>query len=112
MDTPTPGKTPPRWQPVSAIDRRVLGVLVEKAKTTPDAYPLSLNGLVTGANQKNNRHPLAQYEAEDVEESLERLRMLGAVAAIQGSGRVAKYRHYMYEWLGVDKVELAVMAEL
>jgi uncharacterized protein YceH (UPF0502 family) len=101
-----------RWQPIAAVDRRVLGVLVEKAKTTPDAYPLSLNALVTGCNQKNNRHPLTQYEAQDVEESLERLRRLGAVAAVQAGGRVEKYRHYMYEWLGVDKVELAVMAEL
>ncbi|HVU89278.1 MAG TPA: DUF480 domain-containing protein [Pirellulales bacterium] len=102
----------PRWQPIRAIDRRVLGVLVEKAKTTPDTYPLSLNGLVTGCNQKNNRHPLTQYEPHEVEESLDRLRLLGAVAAVQGSGRVGKYRHYMYEWLGVDKVELAIMAEL
>ena len=102
----------PRWQPVKAIDRRVLGVLVEKAKTTPDAYPLSLNALVTGCNQKSNRHPLTQYEPEDVEASLERLRMLGAVAAVQGGGRVGKFRHYMYEWLGVDKVELSIMTEL
>ncbi len=102
----------PRWKPVSAIDRRVLGVLVEKAKTTPDTYPLSLNALVTGCNQKNNRYPLTQYEPDAVEASLDRLRMLGAVAAVQGSGRVGKYRHYMYEWLGVDKLELAVMAEL
>jgi uncharacterized protein YceH (UPF0502 family) len=101
-----------RWQPLSAIDRRVLGVLAEKAKTTPDAYPMSINGICTGANQKNNRFPLMQLEPDDVEESLERLRGLGAVAVIQGSGRVSKYRHFLYDWLGVDKVELAVMAEL
>jgi uncharacterized protein len=53
-----------------------------------------------------------QLDPEQVEESLERLRGLGAVGLIQGYGRVAKYRHYLYEWLGVDKVELAVMAEL
>lgn len=105
-------KPQPRWQPVSSIDRRVLGVLVEKAKTTPDAYPMSINGICSGANQKNNRYPLMQLEPDDVEESLDRLRQLGAVAILQGSGRVSKYRHYMYEWLGVDKVELAVMAEL
>src|SRR5262249_31394464 len=102
----------PRWQPIAAIDRRVLGVLIEKAKTTPDTYPLSLNALVTGCNQKNNRHPVTSYEDHEVEESLDRLRKLGAIAAVQGSGRVGKYRHYMYEWLGVDKVELAIMAEL
>lgn len=102
----------PRWRPVSAIDRRVLGVLVEKAKTTPDAYPMSVNALCTGANQKNNRFPLMQLEPDDVEASLERLRALGAVAEVQGGGRVPRYRHYMYDWLGVDKVEMAVMTEL
>ena len=102
----------PRWRPVSAIDRRVLGVLVEKAKTTPDAYPMSVNALCTGANQKNNRYPLMQLEPDDVEASLERLRAVGAVAEVQGGGRVLRYRHYMYDWLGVDKVEMAVMIEL
>ncbi len=102
----------PRWQPIAALDRRVLGVLVEKAKTTPDGYPMSVNALRSGCNQKNNRYPLMEVEVEDIEEALERLRGLGAVAEVQGGGRVPRYRHYMYEWLGVDKVELAVMAEL
>lgn len=116
MTTPTPesqtSPPAPRWRPVSSIDRRVLGVLVEKAKTTPDVYPMSVNAICTGANQKNNRHPLMQLEPDDVEGSLERLRALGAVAEVQGGGRVLKYRHYMYDWLGVDKVEMAVMTEL
>lgn len=107
-----PVKPQPRWRPIASIDRRVLGVLAEKAKTTPDAYPMSINGICSGANQKNNRHPLVQLEPDDVEQSLDRLRELGAVAVVQGSGRVSKYRHYLYDWLGVDKVELAVMAEL
>ena len=100
------------WQPLSAIDRRVAGVLVEKAKTTPEQYPLSLNAIVSGANQTNNRHPHMELAADDVRASLERLRELGAVSEIQGSGRVDKYRHLLYEWLGVEKVELSVMAEL
>jgi uncharacterized protein YceH (UPF0502 family) len=102
----------PRWQPLSVIDRRVAGVLIEKAKTTPEAYPLSLNAVCTGCNQKSNRAPLMQLEPDQVQESLDRLRQLGAVGLIEGVGRVAKYRHYLYDWLGVDKVELAVMAEL
>jgi len=102
----------PRWQPIGPIDRRVAGVLVEKAKTTPDGYPMTLNAIRTACNQKSNRAPLMQLEAEDVEESLERLRKLGAVGLIEGYGRVAKYRHYLYKWLGVEAVELAVMAEL
>ncbi|MGA2058954.1 MAG: DUF480 domain-containing protein [Thermoguttaceae bacterium] len=102
----------PRWQPLSAIDRRVLGVLAEKAKTTPDIYPMSLNAISTGCNQKSNRDPIMQLEPADVDESLDRLRQLGAVGIIEGYGRVAKYRHYLYEWLGVEKVELSVMTEL
>lgn len=117
MDTSSPEvaateSAAPRWKPVSRIDRRVLGVLVEKAKTTPDAYPMSINAIVTGANQKNNRYPLMQLEPEDVQESLDRLRGMGAVAEVQGSSRVPRFRHYMYDWLGVDKVEMAVMTEL
>jgi uncharacterized protein YceH (UPF0502 family) len=111
LDPQQPPATP-RWQPLSAIDRRVAGVLVEKAKTTPNAYPITLNAAVTGCNQKSNRWPMMNLEPADVEESLDRLRELGAVGLIQGHGRVSKYRHYLYEWLGVDKVELAVMAEL
>jgi uncharacterized protein len=104
--------TAPRWHPLGAIERRVLGVLIEKAKTTPENYPLSLNSLKSGCNQKNNRAPLMQLEEEQVEEALESLRKAGAVAQIQGGARVDKYRHLAYEWLGVEKVELAVMAEL
>jgi uncharacterized protein YceH (UPF0502 family) len=102
----------PRWRPLEAIERRVLGVLIEKAKTTPESYPLSLNAVRVGSNQKSNRAPMMQLEEDQVEEALENLRKVGAVAQIQGDGRVDKYRHLAYEWLGVEKVELAVMAEL
>ncbi|MDZ4656544.1 MAG: DUF480 domain-containing protein [Bythopirellula sp.] len=102
----------PRWRVLDRTERRVLGVMVEKAKTTPDNYPLSLNSLTNGCNQKSNRFPLMQLEESDVEDALERLRKMGASALIQGDGRVDKYRHLAYDWLGVDKKELAVMAEL
>ncbi len=102
----------PRWKPLSAIDRRVAGVLVEKAKTTPNAYPLTLNAIVTGCNQKSNRFPLLELDPDAVQESLDRLREMGAVGLVQGLGRAEKFRHYLYDWFGVDKVELAVMAEL
>ena len=105
-------ETAPSWQPLSAIERRVAGVLVEKAKTTPDSYPLSLAGLVTGCNQKSNRSPQMGLGAEDVEEVLESLREKGAVGVVQGSGRVTKYRHYMRDWLGVEGHGLAVVTEL
>ncbi len=102
----------PAWKPVSAVDRRVLGVLVEKAKTTPEAYPLTINAICTGCNQKSNRFPMMDLEPDDVQSALDRLREAGAVVEVQGGGRVPKFRHLLYEWLGVEKVELAVMAEL
>jgi uncharacterized protein YceH (UPF0502 family) len=101
-----------RWRPLESIERRVLGVLIEKAKTTPEAYPLSINAVRTACNQKSNRAPFMQLEEEQVEEALEHLRKSGAVSQIQGGARIDRYRHLAYEWLGVEKVELAVMAEL
>jgi uncharacterized protein YceH (UPF0502 family) len=86
--------------------------LVEKAKTTPDIYPLTLNALRAGCNQKNNRDPVMQLDEDEIEQSLARLRSIGAAEEVQGSGRVSRFRHKLYDWLGVDKVELAVMAEL
>src|SRR5262245_13071988 len=107
-----PHTTQPRWRPLGRLERRVAGVLVEKAKTTPDQYPMTGNALVNGCNQKNNRDPQMQLEEADVLEALDELKEAGAVIEIQGSGRVAKFRHLLYEWMGVEKVELAVMAEL
>ncbi|MCA9185131.1 MAG: DUF480 domain-containing protein, partial [Planctomycetales bacterium] len=63
-------------------------------------------------NQKSNRDPQMDAKPDDVEDALDELRNCGAVGEVQGGGRVAKYRHYMKEWLGVDGTELAVMAEL
>ena len=102
----------PKWQPLTAIQRRVVGVLVEKAKTTPDGYPLSLNALVNGCNQKSNRAPQMTVDPDDVEEVLDQLRAMGAIGEVHGGGRVIKYRHYMKDWLGVSGTELAVVAEL
>ena len=100
------------WVPLAADERRVLGVMVEKAKTTPDVYPLSLAAIVTGCNQKSNRDPVVTYDADDVEEICNRLRKKGAVIMVESGGRVVRYKHLLYEWLRVNKVELAVMAEL
>ena len=105
-------KPKPKWKPLPSLERRILGVLGEKAKTTPDAYPLSLNALVNGCNQKSNRYPQMNVEPIQAENALEKLRAIGAVSEVQGGGRVAKFKHYLYEWLGVNKVESAVMIEL
>lgn len=98
--------------PVSANARRVLGVLVEKAKTTPDHYPLTLNAIISGSNQKSNRDPKTELDEDDVLFALDELRGVGAVREVQGSGRAIKYRHAAYEWLDVDGPGSAVMTEL
>lgn len=103
---------PGRGSTLSLIERRVFGVLIEKAKTTPSAYPLTLNAIITACNQKSNRDPVMQLDEPAVETALETLRRVGAVGIIQGAGRVDKFRHYAYEWLGVDKLELSVLCEL
>lgn len=102
------------WVPLVAKERRVLGVLVEKQKTTPEYYPMTISALVNGCNQKTNRDPLTQYDADDVEETLHELRQKGAVMMVEGSGRVARWRHALYDWLGLKgrAAEMAVLAEL
>lgn len=101
-----------KWRPLDMRQRRVLGVLVEKAKTTPDAYPMTLNAITTACNQKSNRSPQMTLHSDDVELTLDELREMGAVVEVHGGGRAAKYKHLMYEWLDVDRFEIAVMAEL
>lgn len=107
-----PASEAPKWQPLNSRQRRVVGVLVEKAKTVPDSYPMTMNAIITGCNQKNNRDPQMDLSEDDVQQALDGLRGIGAVTEVQNSGRVPKFRHHMYEWLGVDKVEIAVMTEL
>ena len=92
---------------------RVLGVLVEKAQTTPDAYPLSLNALTNGANQKNNRSPIMELTEDDVFSAVTGLRSKGMLIQSDTLGsRVSKYRHNAPEKLGVTLRQLAVLAEL
>ena len=96
---------------LSVIERRILGVLVEKAKTTPDVYPLSINSIITGGNQKSNRDPLLNLTDLEVEDALPALQQKGLVTRITG-GRVDRWRHNLYDVWKVNKVELAVLTEL
>src|SRR5947208_16929054 len=89
------------WVPLTPRERRVLGVLVEKAKTTPEYYPLTVAALVTGCNQKSNRDPVTNYDADDVEDTLQDLRRKGAAVMIEGGGRGARWKHTVCEWLKV-----------
>lgn len=108
-DSPVPER---KWTLLNRLQRRVLGVLVEKSKTTPEAYPMTLNALTNGCNQKNNRSPLMNLTPDEVSSTLDSLRGLGAVMEVHGDGRVPKYKHQFYDWLGVDRPESAVMTEL
>ncbi len=100
------------WTALTRFQRRVAGVLVEKSKTTPDVYPMTINGIKTASNQKSNRSPQLDLREDQVEETLYELRKMGAVIEVHSGGRVPKFKHQLYEWLGVEKVELAVIAEL
>ena len=105
-------KSAPRWQALNPTHRRVLGVLIEKAKTTPAGYPMSTNAVVVGCNQKNNRDPVTNLDEFTVGKALSDLVELGAVSEVDWVGRVSKWKHHAYDWMGVTKPELAVMAEL
>lgn len=92
---------------------RVLGVLIEKAQTTPGQYPLTLNALVNGANQKSNRYPLVSMNDDQAQRALDTLRAKGLVREVLMSGsRVAKYRHVAREALEVSTAQLVLLAEL
>jgi len=94
-------------------ESRILGVLVEKAQTTPGQYPLTLNSLTLGANQKNNREPVTNLSEDRVFDAIDSLRKKGLVRELMLSGsRVAKYRHVAREVLSVTTEELVILAEL
>lgn len=99
------------WPVLSALERRILGVLIEKQKTTPDTYPMSVNALATGCNQKSNRDPVMNVDETDIDTTLAGLREKGLVIKITG-GRVDRWRHQLYDRWNVNKVELALLAEL
>ena len=104
--------TSKNFTPLSAAARRVLGVLVEKAKTTPDHYPLTLNAIVTASNQKSNRDPKMELDEDQALLAIDELKAAKAIREVQGSGRAIKYRHAAYEWMDIDGPESAVMTEL
>jgi len=92
---------------------RVLGVLVEKALTTPAQYPLTLNGLVNGCNQKSNRHPVTSLDEDDVLAATDSLRQADLVREVMLSGsRVGKFRHNAREVLGIETATLVLLVEL
>ena len=99
---------------LTALEGRILGALVEKERTTPEYYPLTLNALVAACNQKNNREPQMQLGADEVERGLATLQYdKKLVGTYTGAGsRVVKYLHRLTETLGVEAPELAILCEL
>jgi uncharacterized protein len=96
-----------------AAEIRVVACLVEKQRTTPDVYPLSLNALRTACNQATNRDPVVDYDEATVAEALRRLALRGWTRLASGAGsRARKYRQLLPEALGVDDAELSLLAVL
>jgi uncharacterized protein YceH (UPF0502 family) len=99
--------------PLSDIECRVLGALLEKDITTPDYYPLSLNALVNACNQKNNREPVMTLDEDQVRASLESLQQQRLAGPARGAdSRVTKYEHRLQEVFNFSRAETAVICVL
>jgi hypothetical protein len=98
---------------VDAVEIRVLGCLIEKQRTTPDQYPLSLNALRLACNQTTNRDPVVDFDERMIKAALDRMSHRGWTRFASGaSSRALKYRHLLDEALGLSDAELAVLAVL
>ena len=96
-----------------AAEIRVLGCLIEKQRTTPDVYPLSLNTLRLACNQSTNREPVVEYDEATIRPALERLDRKRWARLASGPGsRAAKYRHLLDDALGLDGAEISLLAVL
>jgi uncharacterized protein YceH (UPF0502 family) len=94
-----------------AVEIRVAACLVEKQRTTPDAYPLSLNALRLACNQATNRDPVVDYDEATVSEALRRLALRGWTRLTSGAGsRARKYRHLLPDALDLEPAELSLLA--
>ena len=112
MNAPDATEQPPITE-LTRQQRRVLGVLSEKAFTTPEYYPLTLKAVTAGCNQKSNRDPVVSYSEEDVLDVLEELRGMGLAAVVlPDSGRTERYRHYFRHRFSLTEPQLAILTEL
>ena len=95
------------------VEIRVLGCLIEKQRTTPDVYPLSLNTLRLACNQSTNREPVVEYDEPTIRAALERLSLKRWVRLASGAGsRAVKYRHLLDEALALTESEISLLAVL
>jgi len=105
--TPMPSSPPP----LTELQARVLGVLVEKQRTVPDIYPLSLNALTAGCNQKNNRDPVLEASEAQVQEAVDALHARSLLSQSSGA-RVARYEHNLARALRIPDQAVALLAAL
>lgn len=98
-------------RPLTAIEARVLATLMEKARTVPDSYPLSLNAVVSGCNQKSSREPLMTVSEAEAQEALDGLRLLSLVFQSSGS-RVARWEHNFQRAIGVPEQSAVLLGLL
>ncbi len=96
---------------LSLLETRVLGVLAEKQRTVPDSYPLTLNALVSGCNQKTSRDPIIEASESEVQAALDNLKFLSLVIESSG-GRVARYAHNIERVLHIPSQSTALIATL
>lgn len=105
--------TKPAPVPLSPIQRRVLGVLVEKAFTTPDSYPLTANSVVTACNQKSNREPVSNYEPHEVDDALLTVKDMGLVTQVfPATGRTERWKQQLRDAWNLERPFLSILAEL
>lgn len=98
---------------LSAEEQRILGSLIEKSRTTPDYYPMSINGLQSACNQKTSRSPIVQYDEETIVETLNSLKKKSLISTVTGgSSRVVKYKHNLGIVYPLVPAELALIGLL
>jgi uncharacterized protein YceH (UPF0502 family) len=111
--TPEPPPAPPTWEPLSVIERRIIGVLIEKQRTskTADSDPLTLNALITGCNQKSNRDPILDLTEAEVDEAARGLQRRGLITRVI-MGRADRFRPEVHTAWTSRVLEISVLAEL
>lgn len=103
----------PAMNDLNPVEVRILGCLIEKQRTTPDTYPLTLNALRLACNQSTNRDPVVDYDEDLIHEALQRMHRRELTRAASGHGsRSSKYRHLVPETLGLSEPEQAVVCVL
>jgi uncharacterized protein YceH (UPF0502 family) len=115
MNTDDPSSVPPEGAgalpPLSAIEARILGSLVEKEATTPEAYPLTANAVVLACNQKNNREPVMDLEPGEVGHALRDMVGRRLVRAVEGA-RAQRYEHRFAQAYSVTRAQQALLSVL